>query len=44
MERDLVMIRVSGTGYLAPVDLDIDPDPTRGRRLALGQFASRGMM
>jgi hypothetical protein len=36
MERDLVMLRVSGMGYLAPVDPDIDPDPMRGRRIALG--------
>jgi hypothetical protein len=33
MERDLVMLRVSGMGYLAPVDLDIDPDPIRGAAL-----------
>jgi hypothetical protein len=43
MERDLVMLRVSGMGYLAPADLDIDPHPMRSRRLALGQFA-QGMM
>jgi hypothetical protein len=39
MERDLVMLRVSGMGYLAPVDLDIDPDPMSGRRLTLDPFA-----